>query len=87
MTDSEPRDLIDYETGETVGPATAEQLADSIEAARTDGGAGVIRLRIPHWDVYDGDSLVRFYSEPVNLPGCVTYSAATDAYVLGEEAK
>ena len=35
-------DMHDYETGERIGAATDEQLAASIAAARTDGGAGVI---------------------------------------------
>lgn len=34
--------LINYKTGETIRPATAAELSASIEAAKTDGGAGVI---------------------------------------------
>ena len=34
--------LHDYKTGEAIRPATAAELAASIEAAKTDGGAGVI---------------------------------------------
>ncbi len=34
--------LCDYETGEVIRRATAEEQAESIEAARRDGGAGVI---------------------------------------------
>lgn len=34
--------LHDYKTGEVIRPATAAELAASIEAAKTDGGAGVI---------------------------------------------
>lgn len=36
--------LTNYETGEAIRPATAEELAASIEAAKTDGGAGVIEV-------------------------------------------
>jgi hypothetical protein len=35
-------DLCDYMTGETIRPATDDELEDSIEAASRDGGAGVI---------------------------------------------
>lgn len=34
--------LYDYQTGEAIRPATAAELAASIEAAEHDGGAGVI---------------------------------------------
>jgi len=34
--------LIDYRTGESLRPATAAEQAASIEAARHDGGRGVI---------------------------------------------
>ncbi|MGP6157915.1 MAG: hypothetical protein ACLPYS_10510 [Vulcanimicrobiaceae bacterium] len=34
--------LCDYETGAALRPATADELAESIAAARVDGGAGVI---------------------------------------------
>jgi hypothetical protein len=88
MTDSEqPRDLIDYQTAERIGFATAEQLADSIDAARKDGGAGVIRLAFPHWDIFAAGASVRFYSKPPNFSGRVRYSPTTDVYVLGEVAK
>ncbi len=36
--------LHDYETGAALRPATSGELAESIAAARTDGGAGVIRV-------------------------------------------
>lgn len=36
--------LHDYKTGEAIRPATAQELADSIEAAKTDGDAGVITV-------------------------------------------
>jgi hypothetical protein len=36
--------LHDYKTGEAIRPATAAELAASIEAAKTDGGAGVITV-------------------------------------------
>ena len=35
-------DLIDYRTGEIIRPATADELRASIDAAKIDGGAGVI---------------------------------------------
>ena len=35
-------DLMDYATGECLGPATPAQQLASIEAAKRDGGAGVI---------------------------------------------
>ena len=35
-------DLTDYDTGEAIRPATAEERAASIRAAEHDGGAGVI---------------------------------------------
>ncbi len=34
--------LHDYKTGEIIRPATDAELAASIEAAKTDGGRGVI---------------------------------------------
>ena len=36
--------LCDYLTGESIRPATAEERAESIDAARYDGGAGVIEI-------------------------------------------
>ena len=36
--------LCDYETGEEIREATAEEQKESTEAADTDGGAGVIRV-------------------------------------------
>lgn len=36
--------LYNYQTGERIRPATAEEGADSIDAARLDGGAGVIEV-------------------------------------------
>jgi hypothetical protein len=36
--------LMDYETADYIGEATAEQARASIEAARTDGGAGTIAI-------------------------------------------
>ena len=33
-----------YDTGEELRAATASELAESVEAARHDGGAGVIRV-------------------------------------------
>ena len=36
--------LCDYRTAETIRPATAEERAESLEAARYDGGAGVIEI-------------------------------------------
>jgi hypothetical protein len=35
-------ELMDYETGAFLRPATDEELSESIEAAKHDGGAGVI---------------------------------------------
>jgi len=35
-------DLIDYSTGDIVRKATADELRASIDAAKVDGGAGVI---------------------------------------------
>jgi 1,4-dihydroxy-2-naphthoyl-CoA synthase len=40
--------LHDYNTGAVIRTATAEELAASIEAAKHDGGAGVIIV-----DVFD----------------------------------
>lgn len=36
--------LHDRDTGEAIRPATAAELAASIEAAQTDGGAGIISV-------------------------------------------
>lgn len=36
--------LYDYATGEEIRNATAEELAASIDAAKHDGGAGVIEV-------------------------------------------
>lgn len=38
--------LTHYQTGEAIRPATAAELAASIEAAELDGGAGVIEIEI-----------------------------------------
>ena len=38
--------LTNYQTGEAIRPATAAELAASIEAAELDGGAGVIEIEI-----------------------------------------
>ena len=35
-------DLVDYYTAEVIRPATAEEAYDSVSAATTDGGPGVI---------------------------------------------
>lgn len=37
-------ELYNYETGELVRPATIDELRQSIAAAATDGGAGVITV-------------------------------------------
>jgi hypothetical protein len=37
-----PADLLDYNTGEIIRAATVAELRESIEAAKIDGGAGVI---------------------------------------------
>ena len=37
-------DLHDYRTGAFIRPATAEELLESIEAAKDDGGAGAFEL-------------------------------------------
>lgn len=42
MTTKTKASLIDYDTGETIRAATEDELAESIEASKTDGGAGVI---------------------------------------------
>lgn len=39
-----PANLYDYRTADYIRPATAAELAASIEAAETDGGAGVIEI-------------------------------------------
>lgn len=36
--------LMDYETGATIRPATAEEQAAGREQTRRDGGAGVIEV-------------------------------------------
>lgn len=36
--------LHNYDTGEAIREATTEELAESIEAAEHDGGAGVIEV-------------------------------------------
>jgi len=36
--------LHDYDTAAAIRPATAEERAESVAAAETDGGAGVIRV-------------------------------------------
>ena len=36
--------LTDYQTGESIRPATAAERAASLAAAKADGGAGVIRV-------------------------------------------
>jgi hypothetical protein len=36
--------LYDYQTGEAIRPATVEELAASIEAAKNDSGDGVIKI-------------------------------------------
>lgn len=36
--------LISYETNETIRTATIDEAIESIEAARRDGGAGVIEV-------------------------------------------
>lgn len=41
-TENSTAALHNYKTGEVIRPATAEELAASIEAAKADGGAGVI---------------------------------------------
>ena len=41
-TFSDSADLINYSTGDIVRPATADELRASIDAAKIDGGAGVI---------------------------------------------
>lgn len=41
-TENSTATLHNHKTGEAIRPATADELAASIEAARTDGGAGVI---------------------------------------------
>jgi len=38
--------LMNYETGEEIRTATDSERDESIEAARTDGGAGVITVNI-----------------------------------------
>jgi len=37
-------DLHDYRTGAFIRPATREELLESIEAAKDDGGAGAFEL-------------------------------------------
>jgi hypothetical protein len=47
--------LTDYQTGESIRPATAAERAASLAAAKADGGAGVIR--IDGRSVYVADSI------------------------------
>lgn len=42
VTELRAGDLHDYRTGDYIRPATIEETADCINAARHDGGAGVI---------------------------------------------
>ena len=42
MKEPEYGTLHDYDTAEAIRPATADELGASLEAARHDGGAGVI---------------------------------------------
>ena len=39
-------DLMNYQTGEFIRTATADELAASIKAAEHDGGSGVISIEI-----------------------------------------
>jgi len=43
-TEAETATLYDYKNGEPIRPATATETAASYEAARYDGGAGVIEV-------------------------------------------
>lgn len=43
-TENSTATLHNYKTGEAIRPATAAELAASIEAAKSDGGAGVITV-------------------------------------------
>lgn len=44
-TDSAPYGILyDYDTSDALRPATAAERAESVEAAKHDGGAGVIRV-------------------------------------------
>ena len=36
--------LYDYQTGDALRPTTEDELRSSIDAARQDGGAGVIEI-------------------------------------------
>ena len=47
--------LTDYRTGETVREATDEEREASVEAARQDGGAGVITVPDHDGPVYVED--------------------------------
>jgi|688.fasta_scaffold00460_20 hypothetical protein len=49
--------LMSYQTGDFVREATAEELAESIEAAKHDGGSGVISVEI------DGTSVTCYVIE------------------------
>jgi hypothetical protein len=40
--DTDNGTLTNYQTGETIRPATAEEREASLEAAKSDGGSGVI---------------------------------------------
>ena len=42
LTGRDESDLMDYDTAEAIRPATVEERAESTEAAKHDGGAGVI---------------------------------------------
>ena len=42
MTATRTRTLYDYKTGTVIGPATRAQVKASLEAAKIDGGSGVI---------------------------------------------
>lgn len=37
-------DLVDYHTGDVIREATSEEATESLEAAKHDGGAGVIEV-------------------------------------------
>lgn len=43
-TETTSAELLDYKTGEFIRWATAAELAASIEAAKRDGGTGVISV-------------------------------------------
>lgn len=58
-------DLLDYYTGARLGAATREQRDASLEAAKHDGGSGVIlidrRWNVIRADDQDADDAVRCY--------------------------